>query len=118
MAKVYSLSEKTDKLKELIKEHPDYEIVVLAGEEANCGEHCWMFCTNISFEICEILDCEYYDYDDEVFTDRSRLEEKIADDFFEDYQDKTEEEYEAAIKAEIEKYEPYWKDVIAIYANN
>lgn len=114
----YSLSKKTDELKKLISEHPDYEIVVLAGEEANSGDYVWMFCSDILFGIGEILDYDFYDYNDSVFTDRERLEEKIEDDLYEDYQDKSDEEYEAAIKAEVAKYEPYWKDVIVIYATN
>ena len=114
----YSLARKTDELKKLIEEHPDYEIVVLAGEEANGGDYAWMFCTDISFGINEILDCDFYDYNDCVFTDRDRLEEKIEDDLYDEYCDKPQEEYEAAIKAEVAKYEPYWKNVIAIYADN
>lgn len=114
----YSLSKKSDELKKLITEHPDYEICVLAGEEANSGDYSWMFCTDISFDIGEILDYDYYDYNDVVFTDRERLEEKIEDDLYDEYSDKPESEYDAAIKAELEKYEPYWKDVIFIYADN
>ena len=61
---------------------------------------------------------DYCDYDDTVFTDRDRLEEKIADDLYEEYNNKTDEEYNEAVKRELEKYEPYWKKVIAIYATN
>ena len=77
-----------------------------------------MYCSNIHFSIDEILDYEYYDYDDVIFTDRDRLEEKIEEDLYDDYKDKPEDEYEAAIKQELEKYEPYWKKVIAIWATN
>lgn len=114
----YTLTEKSDELKNLILENPDLPIVVLAGEEANGGDHCWVFCSSISFGIDEILDCDYYDYDDTVFTDRNRLEEKIEDDLYEEYNNKTDEEYNEAIKCELAKYEPYWKKVIAIYATN
>ena len=51
-----------------------------------------------------------------MFTDRERLEEVIADNLDGEYL--TDEAYEAAIKYELEKYEPYWKKVIAIYATN
>lgn len=113
-----ALTFKTDKLKKLIAEHPDYEIVVLAGKEANSGDYSWMYCSYISFEIGEVLDYDFYDYDDAVFTDRDRLEEKIEEDLYDEYSNKSDEEYEAAIKAEVAKYEPYWKDVICIYATN
>lgn len=114
----YSLTQKSDELKRLILENPDLPIVVLAGEEANNGWFYWMYCSNISFRIEEMLDCDYYDYDDAVITDRDRLKEKIEDDLWDEYHEKSDEEYDAAIEREVEKYEPYWKRVIAIYATN
>lgn len=118
MSKIYSLTKSSDELKKLILENPDLPIVVLADESASCDYWGWTYCSIISFSISEILDCDYYDYDDVVFTDKERLEEKIADDLYDDYCDKPDEEYEAAIKREVEKYEPYWQKVIAIYASN
>lgn len=119
MNRTYSLTKNSDELKKLIFENPDLPIVVLAGEEANSGDYCgWMYCSDISFCIDEILDCDFYDYDDTVFTDRDRLEEKIEEDLYDEYCEKSDEEYNVAIKREVEKYEPYWKKVIAIYANN
>lgn len=112
------LAKSSDELKKLILENPDLPIVVLADEDSNCGDWRWTYCSSISFDISEILDCDYCDYDDTVFVDRDRLEEKIGDDLYDEYHDKSDEEYEAAIKREVEKYEPYWKKVIAIYASN
>ena len=112
------LSKETGELRKLILENPDLPIVVLAGEEANGGHYCWMFCSDISFCIDEILDCDFYDYDDTVFTDRDRLEERIEDMLYDEYCDKPEEEYEMAIKDKLAELEPYWKKVIAIYATN
>lgn len=114
----YSLTHSSDELKRLILENPDLPIVVLAGEEANSYDFYWTYCSSVSYHISEILDCDYYDYDDTVFTDRYRLEEKIEDDLYDEYCDKPEEEYDAAVKRELEKYEPYWQKVIAIYATN
>ena len=45
------ITKKTDELKKLIAEHPDYPIVVLAGDEANDGDYSWMYCSSISFEV-------------------------------------------------------------------
>lgn len=118
MSRTYSLVKSSEELKKLIAENPDLPIVVLAGEDANDGYWGWTYCSSISFGIDEILDCEFYDVDDSVFADRDRLEEKIADDLYDEYFDKSDEEVEAAIKRELEKYEPYWKKVIAIYATN
>ena len=114
----YTLTKQSDELKKLILENPDLPIVVLANEDSVCDYFGWTFCSSISFHIDEILDCDYYDYDDMVITDRGRLEEVIEDRLYDDYHDKSEEEYDAAVKREVEKYEPYWKKVIAIYASN
>lgn len=114
----YSLIKETDELKKFILENPDLPIVVLAGQDANNGDYGWMFCSSISFGIDEILDCDLRDYGDEVFTDRDRLEEYIADILCDEYSEKSDKEFDAIVKREIEKYEPYWTKVIAIWADN
>ena len=113
----YSLTHSSDELKKLIFENPDLPIVVLAGEEASGYDFYWTYCSSVSCHISEILDCDYYDYDDTVFTDRDRLEDKIEDDLYDEYFDKP-EEYDTAVKRKLEELEPYWKKVIAIYATN
>lgn len=117
MSRTYSLTKSSDELKKLILENPDLPIIVLADEDSNCGDCRWTYCSKITFAINEILDCDYYDYDDVVFTDRDRLEEKITDDLFDDYHMNGEEWY-MAVKRKLEELEPYWKKVIAIYATN
>lgn len=112
----YCLAKKTDELKKLIAENPDLPIVVLAGEEANGGDYTWMFCSDISFSLEEILDCDYLDYNDCVFADRDRLEEVVQDRLSEDYDDDA--EFEEAVKEKLAELEPYWTKVIAIYATN
>ena len=114
----YALTNKSDELKKLILENPDLPIVVLAGEEANNGDYGYMFCTNVSFSIEEILDCDYLDYNDCVFTDRDYLEEFVEEELYDEYSEKSEEEYEDAIKNKMAEFEPYWTKVIAIYATN
>lgn len=114
----YLLAKESGKLVKLIAENPDLPIVVLAGEDANIGDYRWMFCSDISFEISEILDCDYYDYDDTIFTDRERLEEKVSDDLWDDYDDEHFKEFDAAVRERLAELEPYWRKVIAIYASN
>ena len=118
MNRTYSLAKNSDELKKLILENPDLPIVVLAGDDASSGYWGWTYCSSISFHIDEILDCDYYDYDDTVFTDRDRLEEKISDDLCDEYYGRPDEEFEGAVKSKLEELEPYWKKVIAIYADN
>lgn len=112
------MSKKSDELKQLILDNPDLPIVVLAGEEANGGDHSWIFCSSIGFDIDEILDCDYTDYNDCVFCDRDRLKEKIEDDLYDKYCNKPDEEYDAAIQARLDELEPYWTKVISIWATN
>ena len=116
--RTYALSKQSDELKRIILENPDLPIVVLAGEEASDGDHYWTFCSSISFHIEEILDCDYLDDNDCVFCDRVYLEEHIENELYDEYCDKSDEEYEAAIKRKLEELEPYWVKVIAINATN
>lgn len=117
MKKAYSLSKSSDELKKLIAENPELPIVVLVGE-GGCEDSAWTYCTNISFSIDEILNCDYLDFGDTVFTDRDRLEEKISDDLYDEYHERPEAEYDAAVRRELLKYEPYWERVITIWASN
>lgn len=112
------LATETDELKKLILENPELPIVILADEDSSNADYGWTYCSRISFYIEEILDWDFYDYNDTVITDRDRLEELVGDMLWDDYYDKPDEEYDAAVKCELEKYEPYWKKVIAIYASN
>ena len=117
------LTTKSDELKKLIEENPDLPIVVLAGECANDGEEQSMYCSDIRFYIDEILDCEvpYMEY---VETDRVNFEEQIEEWLWDEMggNDKdsklSETVFEEALKETKEKYEPYWKKVIAIHADN
>ena len=118
MSRTYSLVKSSDELKKLIAENPDLPIAVLAGEDANDGYWGWMYCSSISFGISEILDCDFYDIDDSVFVDRDRLEEKIADDIYDENEEASDEYCEELIERRLEELEPYWKKVIAIYADN
>lgn len=119
------LTKNTDELKRLISEHPDYPIVVLAGEESNGGDYCWMYCSDIRFDLGEILTVDAPYNDEIVCCDRDVFEEEMSDWLFYklendgvDLDNMPDEEYEKILKEEIAKYEPYWKDVIMIYADN
>lgn len=111
-----NLAKNTDELKRLIAEHPDYPIVVLVGDASYDGESIWTYCSTIRFEVCELLDAEYYDYDDTTITDRDRLEELIEDRLYDSGLEG--DELDVAVKAKVAEFEPYWIDVIAIFAEN
>ena len=115
----------TEEIKKLIAEHPDYPITVLVGDEANSGgEYSWMYATQVSAGIEEILDCntEWWKFDF-VCTDRDDFEDYAQDRIWDKLQEElgrepTDVELEAAWKEVKEAHEPYWKKCIAITANN
>lgn len=113
-------TKQTDELKKLIAEHPDYPIVVLCSYEV-CGDddYYWWYAPRIRFCIGEILDCEQDVNDEKVYTDRDDFEEDLIDilGYNKDYAEATDEEFDAIVKAELAKYEPYWKKVIQIRAD-
>lgn len=114
----------TEELKRLIAEHPDYPITVIAGEEANNGDYCWMYCTQVTVGIEEILDCntEYWT-SEYVCTDRDDFEDEACDMIWDGLQEElgrkpTDEEVKAEWLNVKEAHEPYWKKCIAIKAWN
>lgn len=109
----------TDELKQLISEHPDYPIVVLCSNEVIGDEYDWWYAPEIRFSIGEILDCDQDVNDEKVYVDRGDFEDDLADVLGDsgDYDETTDEEFDAIVKAELAKYEPYWKKVIQIRAD-
>ena len=98
-------------LRKLIAENPELPIVVLASEDSwNEESFAWCFCSNVRAAIDEILDCELPFGYGKVFNDRDEFEEELA--IYLDVPD------EDIFQRELEKYNPYWKKVIAIYADN
>lgn len=120
-----NLTKSTKELQQLIAEHPDYPIVVLAGEDGNCGDYNWMYCSDIRFGIEDLRTVETPYNDEIVCADRDEFEENMEewladelDDQGVDVQAMPEEEFQARLHEEMEKYEPYWQKVIAIWATN
>lgn len=114
----------TEEILKLAKEHPDYPITVLVGDEANTGDYGWMYATSVSVGIEEILDCntEWWQ-SDYVCTDRDDFEEHAQERIWDKLEEElgrepTAEEQETAWKAVKEAHEPYWKKCIAIRADN
>ena len=113
-------TKQTDELKKLITEHPDYPIVVLCSNEVCADDdYNWWYAPDLYFSIGEILDCEQDINDERVYADRDEFEEDLIDILANsgDYDEATDEEFDAIVKAELAKYEPYWKKVIQIRAD-
>ena len=110
---------KTDELKKLIREHPDYPIVVVCNSDVVADENGWWYAPEISFKTGVILDCEQDINDEKVYTDEDDFEEDIRYmlEDREDLEDVSDEEFDRAVEEEMKKYEPYWKNVIKILAD-
>lgn len=113
-------TKQTDELKQLINEHPDYPIVVMTSNEViGDYDYGWWYAPSLSFSIGELLDCEQDVNDEKVYVDRDELEEDLVEILVDsgDYDETTDEEFDAIVEAELAKYEPYWKKVIQIRAD-
>lgn len=123
---VFDVTKNTDDLKKLIAEHPDYPIVVLAGEQASAGDwYYWTFCSDIRFDVGEILTVQAPYNDELICTDRDEFEEEFEEWLWDAIDQDgsgrkppSEEEFQQILKKELAKYDPYWKDVIMIHADN
>lgn len=110
----------TDELKALIAEHPDYPIVVICSSEVCADDgYRWWYAPCLSFGIGEILDCEPDILNEKIYVDRDDFEEDLQDRLADDerYENLSNAEFDNIVKAELAKYEPYWKKVIVIKAD-
>lgn len=110
----------TTELRKLIAENPDLPIVVLVSEEAYSGEWGYEYCANVSCDLGEVLDCKIPFGGGIVPTDKDDFEEQLADYLCDLPENKglSDSEFDKLLKEEMAKYEPYWKKVISISANN
>lgn len=109
-------------LRQLMQEHPDYKICVLASDNANCSDYGWVCCYYVHCGIGEILDCVTPVDEEYMFVDRDyfeeRLEEWLWDDMCGEDSEPTEDEFKERLTQELAKYGPFWTKVIKIYADN
>ena len=116
LGKISTIHE-TEKLRDLILQHPELPIMISVGEEANNGDYSYTVCTDVCVENGEYLDCEGPD-DLMIYTDRTNLEDDVGEAVYIDMPDAEDEKLEAEVKRRMEEYEPYWKGCIIIWANN
>lgn len=107
-------------LRKLIIENPDLPIAVLVSDTANTGDYNWQYCSSIKCSIKEVLDCETPFEDNYVYSDKYEFEEDLTGYLtsLPASQAMTIEEFVEWVEQEIDNYKPYWKKVIAIYADN
>ena len=109
----------TDELKKLIAEHPDYPIVVIVANEVIGDDYSWWYAPCISFSVGEILDCEQDIDEEKTYVDRDDFEEDVQYNVEcdENFENVTDEEFDAEVKRIMTEYEPYWRKVIQIRAD-
>ena len=110
----------TDELKELIAKYPDYPIVVIVDSEVVADyDYDWWYAPEIRFGIGEILDCEQDIDEEKTYVDRDNFEEDVQYNVEcdENFENATDEEFDAEVKRIITEYEPYWRKVIQIRAS-
>ena len=103
----------TEKFRELIINHPELPLVVIAGSEAS-NEDYSMCCSYVKAEIGEFLDCELLD---KAYTNKDELREDIEDYHCNDF-DGTEKEFDEYVDDLLDQYEKYWIDCIIMYVDN
>lgn len=115
-----NLTKSSDELKKLIAENPNLPIVVLIGQDAVSDDYGYTYCSDIHFSIEEILDCALPFGEDCVYNDRDDFEDALSNYLAdcEEYENLSDEEFNALLTKELNKYEPYWKKVIAIKDDN
>lgn len=128
MRKVSGIWADTTELRQMILEHPDYPICVIVSEEANNGDYYWMYATDITFSVGEILDKQQPFKEEMIYHDRDSFEEDLEEWLWDDLHarladegndaEMDEDTFQSVLKRELEQYEPYWKNCIIIRADN
>ena len=112
-----NILKKTDELKKLIEEHPDYPIMVLCDPEVCADDYRHYVAPDMWFSVGEVLDCEQPVNEELVYTDRIEFEEDLSEYIALQYDDDVpDKELDKILEAELKKYESYWKNVIFIRA--
>lgn len=119
----YETLQDTKMLVRIIAKHPDWPIIIEVGEDTNIGDYAYTFCSRFSAREGEILDTEAICDDEIIYSDRDEFEQDMIDWLYDSWEDIEEyknldkyndEIFEEALKAEITKYDRYWKDCIIL----
>lgn len=108
-----------DELRKLINEHPDVKIVVCADADlCNCnGDYRSYYAPEVYFSYGEILNCEQNINDEKIYNDRDEFREDVEEWFSYEHEEITDEkEFDEAVDEIVAEYEPYWENVIFIWA--
>lgn len=111
---------KAESLKEALAKHPDLPLVFFCDSEiwSNWEHEMWP-ATSITARVGKVLSPPDGNICDTTFTDEDEYEFEgcIRDrlDMLDETQGMNDDEFDALVEKEIEKYKPYWKDCIIVY---
>lgn len=111
----------TTELRKLIIKNPELPLVILASNDVWGFDWDWTYCSKVTANIGEILDCEVDFNDEHIYDDR----EDFADDIYDYYYtyryntfEGSDKEFDDYIEEQIKKYDEYWKNCIIVYVDN
>ncbi len=109
-------------LRRLIAENPELPIIVAAGEDANTGDSGWEYCMGVKCAVMTVLDCDTPFGNGCVYDDKDDFMEDLIEYLLyfcsSEFKELSDDEFDKRVNEEAAKYEPYWKKVIAIRADN
>lgn len=118
MKKIGTITADSKEIADILSEHPDYPITFCVDEDV-CGQGDFnsAYSNNVYVGVLEILDADMPD-SNYICDDRDDFEYRIENWLVEKMNKErpgwTEEELEEELKKEKAKYDPYWKNVIAV----
>lgn len=107
----------TEKLRNLLIEHPDLPLVVFANSDANAGDFSLMSCYFVNAEVGEFLDCWQAVNDERCYTEREDFEQDIYDSICFDFEG-SDQDLEQEVKRKMKEYDAYWKPCIILIVGN
>ena len=128
------LTAKTDKLRQMMTEHPDWPVIFMAGENAYFNEHfLYNPCAELIVEEGEVLDHELpsSEFFENVsfYTDRRQFHDDMMEylsdewdecgfDYSTEHQQRYTENYDKAREDDIAEYDRYWRPCIIVKVDN
>lgn len=107
----------TSELRRMIIENPDLPLVVFAGENVYSDDYASVLCADVRAYIDEILDYDQQVNEEKIYCDRTDFEDDLRI-HLEDEFDGNDKEFDEFATKKLSEYDPYWKKVIIVYADN
>ena len=109
----------TENLRKLILENPELPIVVLATEDAYSDDYPNTVCSKISCHIDDVIAPSSLT-DEQIFVGEDELEDWIRDNpsFQDEHSEDTDEQFDEAVKEQMEMLKNDWHKAIVVTVGN